>query len=331
MTEPSDAQELSPIKRAILEIRDLRGRLEEAERRQHEPVAIIGMGLRFPGGVVDAGSFWKLLQDGIDAITEVPADRWDAQALFDPDPSVPGKITTQFGGFLDKVYDFDPGFFGISPREAETMDPQQRLLLEIVWEALENAAVSPEKLFGTQTGIFVGISNGDYYRQLLADPMAIDAYTTTSNAYSVAGGRISYTLGLHGPNIAVDTACSSSLTAVHLAVQSLRREECSLALAGGVNLILSPEISINFSRAHMMSADGRCKTFDAAADGYGRGEGCGMIVLKRLSEAQAAGDMILAVIRGSALNHDGRSGGLTAPNGPAQEAVIRSALEDGGD
>ena len=272
MVEPSDAHELSPIKRALLELRDLRVRLEETERRQHEPVAIIGMGLRFPGGADEAGSFWKLLQDGVDAIKEVPADRWDASGLFYPDPDLPGKMSTRFGGFLEKIYDFDPHFFGISPREAETMDPQQRLLLEIVWEALENAAVSPEKLFGTQTGIFVGISNGDYYRQLLADPMAIDAYTTTSNAYSVAGGRLSYTLGLHGPNIAVDTACSSSLTAVHLAVQSLRRGECNLALAGGVNLILSPEISINFSRAHILSTDGRCKTFDAAADGYGRGE-----------------------------------------------------------
>jgi acyl transferase domain-containing protein/SAM-dependent methyltransferase len=327
MNTPPDP-ELSPVKRALLEIRDLRARLDDVTRRQSEPVAIIGMGLRFPGGAVDERSFWELLQNGVDAIGPVPADRWDNEALYDPDPAAPGKVTTRFGGFLNDIYQFDAHFFGISPREAETMDPQQRLLLEVTWEALETAGQSPDRLFGTQTGVFLGISNSDYYRLLLSDPAAIDAYATTGNAFSVAGGRLSYTLGLHGPNISVDTACSSSLVAIHLAVQSLRKGESDLALAGGVSLMLSPEITINFSKAHMMAPDGRCKTFDAAADGYGRGEGVAMVTLKRLSDALAAGDPILALIRGSAINHDGRSGGLTAPNGPAQQAVIRAALED---
>jgi acyl transferase domain-containing protein/SAM-dependent methyltransferase len=322
--------ELSPLKRAILEIRDLKARLAAAEHRVREPIAVIGMGLRFPGGARDADGFWRLLQDGVDAIREVPAARWDAAALYDVDPDTPGRMNTQWGGFLDDIDRFDAGFFGISPREAESMDPQQRLLLEVTWEALEDAGVPPDRLFGSSAGVFVGIANSDYLRLLLADRDRIDTYTTTGNALSIAAGRISYLLGAHGPALSVDTACSSSLVAVHLAVQALHDRECDLALAGGVNLILTPELTINFSRARMMASDGRCKTFAATADGYVRSEGCGVVVLKRLADAEADGDPILALIRGSAVNQDGRSGGLTAPNGPAQERVIAAALAAAG-
>ena len=328
MTDSVD--NLSPLKRAILEIRDLRAQLDALEQARTEPVAIVGLGLRLPGGAHDAESFWRLLADGVDAIAEVPPDRWDINAYYDGDSTAPGKMTTRFGAFLSDIDRFDAAFFGIAPREAVSMDPQQRLLLEVAWEALENAGQAPEKLAESDTGVFLGIANSDYFRMLLADPMRIDTYVSTGNAFSVAAGRLSYLLGLHGPNIALDTACSSSLVAVHLACQSLRRGECHLALAGGVNLILTPEVNINFSQAQMMSSDGRCKTFDARADGYVRGEGCAMIALKRLTDAVANHDQVLAVIRGTAINHDGRSGGLTAPNGPAQEAVIRAALADAG-
>ncbi|MBI3243489.1 MAG: acyltransferase domain-containing protein [Chloroflexi bacterium] len=329
-TETDTTANLSPVKRALLEIRELREKLDQAERQKTEPIAIVGLGLRFPGGANDPESFWTLLRDGVDTIAEVPPERWDINAYYDADPDKPGKMSTRFGAWLADVDKFDPYFFGIAPREAASMDPQHRLLLEVSWEALEHAGQSPEKLMGSQTGVFVGISNSDYFRMVYADPDRIDTYAATGNTYSVAAGRLSYLLGLHGPNVAIDTACSSSLVAVHLAVQSLRKGECNLALAGGVSVILTPEVHINFSRSRMMAADGRCKTFDAAADGYVRGEGCGMIALKRLSDAQADGDNILAVVRGAAINHDGRSGGLTAPNGPAQEAVIREALANSG-
>ena len=318
---------LTPVKRALLEIRDLRARLAEAETLRCEPIAIVGMGIRFPGGARDAESFAQLLWSGGDAVTEIPADRWSLDALYDADPDAPGKMTTRHGAFLEQVDQFDAEFFGISPREAASMDPQQRLMLEVSWEALEDAGHAPARLGGTRTGVYLGIANNDYGRALFAHPELIDAYFSTGNAYSVAAGRLSYFLGLHGPSIAVDTACSSSLVALHLACQGLRLGECDLALAGGVNLILTPELNINFSKARMMAPDGRCKTFDAAADGYVRGEGCAIVVLRRLADALADGDRILAVMRGSAVNQDGRSGGLTAPNGPAQEAVIRAALE----
>ncbi len=330
MTSDPAISELSPIKRALIEIRNLKARLEELEESHPEPIAIIGMGLRFPGDVNDAESFWQLLQHGVDAITEVPSDRWSLEEFYDADVSVPGKMTTRYGAFLKNIDGFDAAFFGISPREAVSMDPQQRLLLQTSWEALENAGQAAEKLLGTQTGVFVGISNSDYFRMLISDPVKIDIYASTGGTLSVAAGRISYLLGLNGPALAVDTACSSSLVAVHLACHSLHRNECNLALVGGVNIILTPETNINFSKAGMMALDGRCKTFDAQADGYVRGEGCAMIVLKRLSEAVADKDNILAVIRGSAINQDGRSSGLTAPNGPAQEAVIRAALRSAG-
>jgi acyl transferase domain-containing protein len=317
----------SPLKRALVAIEKLQAKLEAVEREKTEPIAIIGIGCRFPGaGDVDA--YWQLLREGVDAITVVPPDRWDADAYFDVDPGTPAKMVTRWGGFLTEVDRFDAEFFGLSPREASRMDPQQRLLLECAWEALERGGVAVEKLAGSRTGVFVGISQVDYSLIQFEDRRKLDAYAGTGNALCVAANRISYLFDLRGPSVAMDTACSSSLVTTHLAVESLRRRECDLALAGGVNLILSPELSIIFSHAHMMAADGRCKTFDAAADGYVRGEGCGVLALKRLSDAQRDGDPIVAVIFGSAVNQDGRSNGLTAPNGLAQQAVIRDALRN---
>src|SRR5665213_2006599 len=300
--------ELSPVKRALHEIRTLRGRVDELEAAQHEPIAIIGVGLRFPGGVMDESSYWDLLAQGKDAITEIPRDRWDWRAYFNADADAPGSMYTQHGGFLEGVDLFDAAFFGISPREAVAMDPQHRLALEVGWEAMENAGQSPVALQGSSTGVFLGIANNDYGRSALADLDHIDAYTGSGNSPAMVAGRLSYVLGLHGPSLAIDTSCSSSLVAVHLACASLRAGECSLALAGGVNLILSPESNIALSKAHMMARDGRCKTFDEAADGYVRSEGCCIVILKKLSDAVSDGDRILAVIRGSAVNHDGRSG-----------------------
>jgi acyl transferase domain-containing protein len=326
---------LSPKQLAVLAAR-LQERVDVLEREKTEaaaePIAIVGIGCRFPGGVRDPESYWRLLQNGVDAISETPPSRWDVDQYYDADPDAPGKIATRFGGFLDDVDQFDPAFFGISPREAKGMDPQQRILLEVCWEALEHAAISPDTLRGTPTGVFLGIAAGDYFNiQLEASgEKGIDAYLASGTAHSIASGRISYFLGLQGPSVSVDTACSSSLVAAHLAIQSLRSGECQMALAGGVNLLLSPETSITLSRAHMLSPHGRCKTFAADADGYVRGEGCGVVVLKRLSQAQQDGDTILAVIEGTAINQDGRSNGLTAPNGPAQEAVIRAALSNAG-
>lgn len=294
----------------------------------NEPIAVIGLGCRFPGAE-GPDAFWRLLRDGVDAIGEVPAGRWDADAFYDAE-GAPGKMTTRWGGFLDEVDRFDPHFFGISPREAARMDPQQRMLLEVVWEALEHAGLPSGRLAGSQTGVFIGISSYDYSRLQFSDPAQIDAYAGTGNAHSIAANRLSYLLDLRGPSLAVDTACSSSLVAAHLAAQSLRSGESDLALAGGVNLLLSPELTITFSQARMMAADGRCKTFDARADGYVRGEGAGVVVLKRLSDALRDGDNVLAVLRGSAVNQDGRSNGLTAPHGPSQQAVIHQALANAG-
>ncbi|MCY1031324.1 amino acid adenylation domain-containing protein [Corallococcus sp. BB11-1] len=289
-------------------------------------IAIVSLGCRFPGAP-SPEAFWALLQRGGDAITEVPADRWDAQRYYHPDPTHAGTMNTRWGGFLEQVDGFDPLFFGISPHEAARMDPQQRLLLEVAWEALERGGQAPQALRGSRTGVFVGISSSDYAQRQFGDRTRLDAYAGTGNAHSIAANRLSYLLGLRGPSMAVDTACSSSLVGLHLACQSLRGGECDLALAGGVNLILNPDLNIAFSRAGMMAKDGRCKSFDAAADGYVRSEGCGVVVLKRLADAQAAGDAILAVIHGSAVNHDGPSNGLTAPNGFAQQEVIQQALQ----
>ena len=304
----------------------------ECELLNAEPVAVIGMGCRLPGGRNDLDSSWQRLRDGVDTITEVPPERWDIEAYYDPDPDASGKMSTRWGGFLDRVDNFDAGFFGIAPREAVSTDPQQRLLLEVTWEALESAGQVPAKLAHSQTAVFIGICSTDYFTRQLKrnDPGSVEAYWGTGNAESVAAGRLSYVLGLQGPSVAIDTACSSSLVAIHYACQGLRVGECDLALAGGVSVILNPETTIIFSKARMMAPDGRCKTFDRAADGYVRGEGCGVLVLKRLSDALRDGDNILAVIRGSAVNQDGPSGGLTVPNGPAQEAVIRRALANAG-
>jgi acyl transferase domain-containing protein/NADPH:quinone reductase-like Zn-dependent oxidoreductase/acyl carrier protein len=295
-----------------------------------EPIAIVGVACRFPGGSNTPESFWELLANGVDAVTDIPNDRWNVSRYYDADPEAPGKMYTRQGAFIDNVRDFDAAFFGISPREATHMDPQQRLLLEVCWEALERAgqgAVNESK-----TGVWLGICSSDYSRHHIfsGDPEAIGAYSGIGSVYSVAAGRIAYCLGLKGPALAVDTACSSSLVAAHLALRSLRAGETDRALVAGVNLMLTPEPTIYFSKLNALSPDGRCKTFSATADGYGRGEGCGVLVLKRLSDAQADGDRILALIRGSAVNQDGRSAGLTAPNGPSQQQVIREALRDAG-
>jgi acyl transferase domain-containing protein/acyl carrier protein len=334
MTDPqttAGATEMSAVKRALIAVEQMKARLDAAERRHHEPIALVGIGCRFPGARGPA-AFWELLAGGVDAVREVPSDRWDLDRYFDPDPAAPGKMYTRRAGFIDHVDQFDPQFFGIAPREAIGMDPQQRLLLEVCWEALEHAGQAPDRLHGSQTGVYVGIVASDYAAMQTKrnDLTRIDAYTQSGLSYSIASGRISYVLGLQGPAMSIDTACSSSLVAVHLACQALRGGECRMALAGGVHLILLPDNSICYSRARMLAADGRCKTFDAAADGFVEGEGCGMVVLKRLSDAVADRDRIIAVIRGSAVNQDGPSGGLTVPNGPSQEAVIRDALSRGG-
>jgi acyl transferase domain-containing protein len=324
----SDPQ--STVKRALQELRTLRGRLEATEGRLHAPVAVIGMGLRLPGGVEDPPGLEQLLWGGVDAIGNIPAGRWPLEALFDADPDAPGKMSTRFGGFLKDVDKFDASFFGISPREVASMDPQQRLLLELAWESLENAAIAPDSLNGSRTGVYVGLGNVDYSRATFPNQELIDPYFATGACASVAAGRISYTLGLTGPAATIDTACSSSLVALHMACQALRLGECDAALAGGVNLILTPEMNISFSKGRMMAPDGRCKTFDAAADGYVRAEGGVVLMLKLEADARAAGDRVLALIRGSAINQDGRSNGITAPNGPSQEAVIRAALANAG-
>ncbi|MFN7144350.1 MAG: type I polyketide synthase, partial [Myxococcota bacterium] len=301
---------------------------DAASAARGEPIAIIGLGCRLPGGVVDPDGLWDLLVNGQDAITEVPPSRWDVDAWFDADPRAPGRMYTRWGGFLDGIEQFDPSFFGIAPREARSMDPQQRLLLETAWEALEDAGVPAERLSGSRTGVFLGLCSSDYSHRETVDP--IDGWTVTGNAWSIAAGRLSYVLGMHGPCLAVDTACSSGLVALHLAVQSLRRGESDAALVGAANLILVPQSTICFSALRAMSPVGRCKTFDASADGYVRSEAVAMFLLKPLSAALRDGDRIQAVIRGTATNQDGRSNGITAPNGQAQQAVVRAALDDAG-
>ncbi|WP_204807918.1 type I polyketide synthase [Mycobacterium riyadhense] len=291
-----------------------------------EPIAVVGIGCRMPGNVFGPESFWDLLVEGRDTVGEVPADRWDADAYYDPDPQAPGRMTTKWGAFIDDVAGFDADFFGITPREAAAMDPQHRLLLEVAWEALEHAGLPPDSLNGTQTAAIMGLSTFDYTIVNIERRAEIDAYLSTGTPHSAAVGRISYLLGLRGPAMAVDTACSSSLVAVHLGCQSLRLRESDVALAGGVQLSLSPFTSIAVSKWTALSPTGRSKAFDATADGFARGEGCGVVVLKRLSDATRDGDRVLAVIRGSAINQDGRSNGMTAPNALAQREVINAAL-----
>ncbi len=294
-----------------------------------EAIAVVGIGCRFPGAR-GPEAFWQLLRGGVDAVGEVPAERWNADAYYDADPSVPGRMVTRWGGFLADVDKFDPDFFGISPREAARMDPQQRLMLETAWEALEHAGISPDGLRGGDAGVFIGIGNTDYTRMLCHDIAAIDRYDGTGGTLSFAANRFSYFLDLHGPSLGMESACSSSLVALHTACKSLRDGETSLAIMGGVNLVLSPDMTVAFSQARMMSPTGRCRAFDAAADGYVRGEGCGVLILKRHGDAVRDGDNILALIRGSAINQDGTSNGITAPNGAAQQAVIRKACESAG-
>jgi len=318
------------LRRAITTIRSLRQEVEALKAERRPAIAVIGVGCRLPGGIVDLDSLYAALMRGTDAIVEVPADRWDADAWYDPDPDAPGRMNTRWGGFLEGIDRFDPGFFELSAREAAAMDPQQRLLLECAWEAIEDACLAADRLKGSATGVWVGINASEYYGMGVADPAAIDAHAISGGVASVAAGRLSYLMGFNGPAVAVDTACSSSLTAVHQAVQSLRAGETDLALAGGVYAVLQPNLTVGLSKLHMMAADGRCKSFDAAADGFVQGEGCAVVALKRLADALADGDPVHAVIRGSAANQDGRSGSLTAPSRSAQVQVVKAALADAG-
>src|ERR1051325_8406487 len=299
-TQPSSLIGLSPIKLALL-AQQVREQSESVLRG--DPIAIVGMGCRLPGGVDSPEAFWRLLRDGVDAVSEVPSGRWDP-SVYDPDPSVPGKAATKWGGFLESIDRFDAAFFGILPREAERMDPQQRLILEVATEALDHAGLPRERLAGTRAGVFIASYYNDYAHLQYNDREAVDARTMTGTVHSVLANRLSYLLDLRGPSLSVATACSSSLVAIHLACQSLRYGETDLALAGGVSLMVSDDMMISLSKVGFMAPDGRCKTFDASADGFGRGEGCGVIVLKRLSDAVADGDRVLAVIRGSAAHQD---------------------------
>ncbi|WP_052517811.1 type I polyketide synthase [Archangium violaceum] len=320
------------LQQQLVKIRKLEARLEQAEAARREPIAIVGMACRLPGGVEAPEELWELMVKGVDATSELPSGRWDAEALYDPDPQAKGKIRTKRGGFLRDVDRFDARFFGISQREAERMDPQQRLVLEVAWEALERAGHAVERTRRDRVGVFVGVMNNDY-GQLALDQgglAAIDPYFIGAKANCAISGRLSYLFGFQGPSLVVDTACASSLVGVHLACQSLRNGECTMALAAGVNLILSPEASVYLSSSGALAPDGRCKTFDASADGYSRAEACGVLVLERLSDAKARGANILAVIRGSAVGHDGPSSSFTVPNGVAQQSVIRQALGSAG-
>ncbi len=319
-------QSLSPKRLALLAA-ELERRLAARENSVPEPIAVIGMACRMPGGATTPEEFWRVLESGKDTAAKVPIERWDADAFYDPQLDTPGKSITTNASMLRGIDLFDAAFFGISPREATGIDPQQRMLLEVTWEALENAGERGEAIEESATGIYVGVSSSDFQHLVLqADERTLNAYAGSGIANSMLSGRLSHYLGVTGPNLTVDTACSASAVAIHLACQSLRTNECNRALAGGVNLFLLAEGLILLSQAHMLAPDGRCKAFSRQADGFGRAEGCGMLVLKRLSDARADGDRILGLIRGTAINHDGKSSGLTAPNGPAQEAVIQTAL-----
>jgi acyl transferase domain-containing protein len=319
------------LRRAYLAIEALQRQLDQYERARREPIAVIGIGCRFPGGVVDADSYWRVLSTGTDAVSPIPPDRWDVEEFYDSHPQRPGRTTARAGGFLDHIDRFDHEFFGISRDEALAMDPQQRLALEVVWEALEHAGHAPTALAGSRTGVFAAVCTNDFAVTRFRQPLDITPYTSAGTAHSAVPGRISYALDLRGPSVAVDTACSSALVALHLAGQSLRSGECDLAVAGGVNVIMSPLTSIAFSQLPgIISPEGHCKTFDAAADGSVPGEGCGFVVLKRLRDAVRDDDRVLAVLLGAAVNQNGRGSGLTVPSGPAQRDVLRYALQASG-
>ncbi len=314
------------LRDALSRIETLTAKLEALS----EPIAVIGMGCRFPGGANNIQAFWELLERGGDGIIEVPPSRWDVDKYYDSHPTIPGKMITKLGGFLDcDISQFDANFFGMRPREAEYLDPQHRLLLEVSYEAILSTGMAPESLKNSLAGVFIGICSHEYSDLLVAknDPDLLYPYSVTGNTSSTATGRISFFFGFHGPNFAIDTACSSSLVAINQACESLRNRDADLALAGGVNVMVKPDLSIAFSKAGMLSRDGRCKTFDASADGYARGEGCGIIILKRLSDAKRDGNTILAVIDASGVNHDGATKRLAVPNGEAQETLMRSVLE----